>query len=249
MLKILRTYWPEVRPGDVLAGGHRNLVLGARLGRDRVAVRRSRRMGPSLEWELDLLGFFAASGFIVPRPIPASDGGVHHAGVCVMSWLDGDPPHTEADWRRVAAALHRLHVVTTGRTQRPGFAGTRELLRGDSGGDIDLTAMPPEAVAICRAAWRAMAGEPESVVHGDPGGENLRLTAAGVGIIDWDESRVDASALDLAENPLAAEYIHPPERLAIVRTAADAWEVANGWLIEPAYARRKLATLRAGERS
>ncbi len=249
VLRILHTNWPGVRPGDLLAGGHRNLVLAATLGGLHVAVRRSRRTGPALAWEFDLVDVLARAGFIVPRPIPAADGGLHHEGVCVITWLDGDSPETEMDWRRVAATLRRLHAMTAGWTQRPGFAGTRELLERDSGGDVDLSAMPPEAVAICRNAWRAIAAEPESVVHGDPGAGNIRLTAAGVGLIDWDEARVDASALDLAENPRAAEFIQPPARLAAVRAAADAWEVANGWQIEPGYARRKLAGIRAGEMS
>jgi hypothetical protein len=38
---------------------------------------------------------------------------------------------------------------------------------------------------------------------------------------------------------------------AVVKTAAraavTAWEAANGWLVEPAYARRRLALLEADE--
>ena len=97
--------------------------------------------------------------------------------------------------------------------------------------------------ARCRAAWCAIASEPRSVVHGDPGAQNLRLTRAGAGLLDWDEARVDASVLDLAENPLADEMVQPHARLAAVKTAATAWEAANGWLIEPDYAQRKLAAL------
>jgi hypothetical protein len=117
------------------------------------------------------------------------------------------------------------------------------LLDATRGGDVDLAAMPEDGVVRCRAAWRAIAGEPRSIVHGDPGAQNLRLTRAGVGILDWDEARVDASVLDLAENPLAEELIQPRARLAAVQTAATAWEAANGWSIEPDYARRKLAAL------
>jgi hypothetical protein len=82
-----------------------------------------------------------------------------------------------------------------------------------------------------------------AVVHGDPGPANIRITASGVGLLDWDESRVDVTDLDLAELP-GAEL--PPDRLAAVRAAATAWEAANGWTVEPSYARRQLALLRAG---
>ena len=56
----------------------------------------------------------------------------------------------------------------------------------------------------------------------------------------WDESRVDCPELDLAWLPL--------NRLGLLkepaRTAAEAWEVANGWTVEPDHARRRLVELR-----
>ena len=219
------------------------------MGGERVVARRTRRANDALAWEIDLLAFLTGEGFLVPRPIPAIDGRLFHDGVCVLTWLDGDQPASDNDWRLVASTLQRLHAVTAAWPQRPGFAGTRELLDEVRGGDVDLTTMPEDGVTRCRAAWRAIAGEPRSVVHGDPGAQNLRLTRAGVGILDWDEARVDASVLDLAENPLAAELVQPQARLTAVQTAATAWEAANGWLIEPDYARRKLAALRDAEES
>jgi hypothetical protein len=62
-------------------------------------------------------------------------------------------------------------------------------------------------------------------------------------LLDWDEARVDATELDLAELP--GTHV-PPRRRAVVRAAATAWEAANGWTVEPSYARRQLALLRAG---
>ena len=79
-------------------------------------------------------------------------------------------------------------------------------------------------------------------MHGDPGPANIRITNAGVGFLDWDEARVDCTELDLAGLP--GRHL-PPERLAIARTAVTAWEAANGWIVEPAYARRQLALLLA----
>lgn len=114
----------------------------------------------------------------------------------------------------------------------------------ERGGDVDLSVMPVDAVAACRRAWAALVGTPEAVVHGDPGPANIRITAAGVGLLDWDEARLDSSDLDLAGLPVSAL---PPDRLAVAGTAATAWEAANGWTVEPPYARRQLALLRAGK--
>jgi Phosphotransferase enzyme family len=116
-------------------------------------------------------------------------------------------------------------------------------MTAERGGDVDLSVMPPGAVADCRRAWARLAGNPEAVVHGDPGAPNIRLTGAGAGLLDWDEARVDYADLDLAEMP---DRDLPPGRLAAARTAATAWEAANGWTVEPAYARRQLELLRSG---
>jgi hypothetical protein len=66
-----------------------------------------------------------------------------------------------------------------------------------------------------------------------------RMTAAGPGLLDWDEARVDYTCLDLAELPI--EGLLPAARLTAARRAVTAWEAASGWLLEPAYARRRLA--------
>jgi len=185
----------------------------------------------------------AGLDLIVPTPILTKDGRLNDDGVCVFTWVDGDSPVTEADWLAVTDALTRLHQVSASWSQRPGFASTRDLLEVDSGGDVDLREMPRDAVLTCRAAWAGIFEEPRSVVHGDPGPGNIRVTTNGVGLIDWDEARVDASVLDFAEHPLAATLIQPSTRRAAARRAATAWEAANGWRIEPEYARRKLSEL------
>ena len=234
--------WGALEVVGPLGGGNRNEVVEVRRGDERLVARRSRRPEAALAWEVRLLEHLAASGIRVPAPVPALDGRRHVAGVIVMTWLDGEAPEPE-DWPLVAATLCRVHEVTRGWPQRPGSASTRQLLTTDRGGDVDLSAMPAEAVADCRRAWAALAGAPEAVLHGDPGPANIRVTAAGVGLLDWDEARVDATDLDLAELPCSDL---PPSRLAVARTAATAWEAANGWLVEPAYARRQLALLRSG---
>ena len=245
-----------------LGGGNRNAVLELRRGPERLVARRSPRSAASLDWEVALLDHLARHGLLVSAVIPARDGRRHVDGVVVLSWLDGRPPGP-GDWPAVAAALRRLHAVTAGWPQRPGFASTRELITADRGGDADLSTMPPGAVAACRAAWQRLAGTPQAVVHGDPGPANIRMTSAGAGLLDWDEARVDYTDLDLADLPdsdlpdsdlpdsdlpdgdLPARFL-PPVRLAAARAAVRAWEAASGWRAEPSYARRQLALLQSG---
>jgi Ser/Thr protein kinase RdoA (MazF antagonist) len=237
--------WGSLRVVGRLGGGNRNEVLEVRRGHERLVARRSWRSAASLCWEVRLLEHLAERGIRVPVVVPALDGRRHVDGVLVMSWLEGRPPRV-GDWPAVAATLRRVHEATRGWPQRPGAASTRDLLTEERGGDVDLAKMPGGAVAACRRAWAGLAGSAEAVVHGDPGPANIRITPAGVGLLDWDEARVDATDLDLAELPAAGL---PPHRLALVRAAATAWETANGWTVEPSYARRQLALLRAGRHS
>jgi GNAT superfamily N-acetyltransferase len=81
--------------------------------------------------------------------------------------MEGGPPETEADWRRVADTLRQLHRFTRGWPQRPGWRSSTDLARRD-GTKIDLGAVPPEGVARCRAAWARLIGRQTCVVHGDP---------------------------------------------------------------------------------
>jgi Ser/Thr protein kinase RdoA (MazF antagonist) len=235
--------WDEPVVIGPLGGGSRNAVLELRYQGQRAVAHLSRRAPDSMDWEIHLLDHLAAHGFLVPLTIPALDGRRHVDGVVVQSWIDGTLPGPQ-DWASVAAQLRRLHQVTAGWPQRPGFASTTELLTAQRGGDVDLTVMPPAAVAACRRAWARLDGVPEAVVHGDPGPANIRICAGGVALLDWDEARVDRVDLDLAELPDADM---PPDRLAAARAAATAWEAANGWLVEPSYARRQLALLLAGK--
>jgi thiamine kinase-like enzyme len=106
--------------------------------------------------------------------------------------------------------------------------------------------MPQDIVEECRSAWRSIADEPTSVVHGDPGTDNILISEDQAVLIDWDESRVDASILDLAALPTMNIPGVDQNRLDDARRAADAWEVVVGWFVENEYARRRLAALREG---
>lgn len=231
--------WDGVRLTRRLGGGYRNEVWAARRGGQSLVARRSRRGAESLTWELDLLEFLRAHAFAVPECLPARDGRRHVDGVVVQTWLDGEPPAHD-DWPAVVAQLRRLHELTAGWPQRPGHASTVEMLTAEHGGDVDLRVMPGDAVVRCRAAWAPLVGWPTSVVHGDPGAANIRLHGGRVGLLDWDEARVDAADLDLADLPVV---VLSPARHAVAHAACHAWEAANAWRSEPEYARRRLAAL------
>jgi len=232
--------WGTVTMVGLLGGGNRTTAVAVRRGQERLVAHLSRRSPAGLDWQVKLVGHLAGHGLVVPAVVPAQDGRYHVDGVTVERWLDGRVPG-DADWPAVVAALRRLHEVTAGWPQRPGFAATRELLTRERGGDVDLSLMPADAVAGCRHAWAGLAAGPQTVVHGDPGPPNIRITSDGVGLLDWDEARVDHPDLDLADLP--AEVL-PPARLAAARLAVRAWEAASGWVTEPSYARHQLALLR-----
>ena len=124
-------------------------------------------------------------------PIPTTDGRLFVDGLVVMRYVEGGPPETEADWRRVADTLRRLHRLTQGWPQRSAWRSSTDLLRAETGTRIDLGAMPPEGVARCRAAWARLIGRQTCIIHGDPNPRNIRMNADRVALIDWDKAHMD----------------------------------------------------------
>jgi Ser/Thr protein kinase RdoA (MazF antagonist) len=177
----------------------------------------------------------------VPVPIAARDGRLFADGLVVMTHLDGGPPETQADWRRVAGTLRELHRSTQGWPQRPGWRSSTDLLHAETGTRIDLGAMPPEGVARCRAAWARLIGRQTCVVHGDPNLGNVRMTAREVALIDWDESHVDVPDLDLVLPGNAAGLDDGAHDIAAQASAA--WEAAVCW--DGEYAVERLTEVRA----
>ncbi|MFC4068613.1 phosphotransferase [Actinoplanes subglobosus] len=162
------------------------------------------------------------------------------ARAVVMTYVEGGPPESPADWRRVAATLRDLHRLTRGWPQRPGRRSSLDLRHTLTGTRIDLGAMPPEGVAACRAAWARLAGRETCVVHGDLNPRNVRVTASRIALIDWDESHVDVPDLDLALPGNAAgldDLAHD-----IAAQASAAWQAAVCW--DDDYAIRRLAEVR-----
>jgi Ser/Thr protein kinase RdoA (MazF antagonist) len=240
--ELLHAWHPEAVAGRSL-GGQRNDVREVWLDGVRYAGKLARRDAASLDWELSLLGHLRRAGLRVPVPQPALDGRRRVGRLVVASWLEGEPPASATDWALVAGELSRLHALTRAWPQRPDFRSSLDLLREDVGGDIRLDHMPADAVALCRDAWHCLADQPLSVVHGDPSANNIRLLSGRVGFLDWDEARVDLSLLDLGALPYETALALEPVLLSSAHRAALAWETACSWLVEPAYAQRRLKEL------
>lgn len=229
----------RIRP---LTGGVANDVWSLRLGGRLVVGRLGRRSDADLAWEAALLQYLDREGLTVPVPVPTRDGRLFVDGLMVMTYVEGGPPETEGDWRRVAEALRQLHRLTRNWPQRPGWRSSIDFLHAETGTRIDLSAMPAEAVVRCRAAWARLSGRETCVVHGNPANPgNVRVTAERVGLIDWDEAHVDVSNLDLVLPHNAAGLEGKAHDDAA--QAAAAWEAAVCW--DDAYAIGRLAEVRS----
>lgn len=237
----LRRWGDDAVRVERLAGGVVNDVWSVRVDGRLAVGRLGSRSDADLAWEAELLRYLDKAGLTVPVPIPAKDGRLFADGLMVMTRLEGGQPETDADWRRVAAMLRELHRLTRGWPQRPGWCSSTDLLRADTGTKIDLGLLPAEGVVRCRAAWARLVGRETSVVHGDPNPTNVRVTAGGVGLIDWDEARVDVPLLDLVL-PGNAAGLEAGE-LDVAAQAFAAWEAAVTW--GNGYGAERLAAVRA----
>lgn len=227
---------------EPLAGGVANDVWRLRVNGQIAVGRLGTRSDADLAWEAALLQYLDREGMNVPVPIPTSDGRQFVDGLVVMTYMEGGPPETATEWRRVAETLRQLHSLTQGWPQRPGWRSSTDLLKAETGTKIDLRAMPPEGVARCRAAWARLRGRPTCVVHGNPTNPgNIRMTATGVALIDWDEAHVDVAELDLVLPHNAAVLDNDMHDIA--GQASAAWEAAVCW--DDDYAVKRLAEVRA----
>lgn len=238
--------WSQLELEAPVAGGHRNEVWSGWWRDERVAVRRSRRSAESLAWELALIADLERAAFVVPSVVPTDAGLASAGGVVVQRWIEGHPPATADEWALVASELGRLHSVFAGRQQRPGCHVLHELDLAGRSVDADLAEIPVEVATELLDIFATASDARVSVVHGDPAPSNLRITAAGqVGLLDWDESRVDVTLLDLAH--LGVRVLDEAQHAGAL-ALADAWEVANAWVAEPDYARARWQELRSRQR-
>jgi Ser/Thr protein kinase RdoA (MazF antagonist) len=227
---------------EKLAGGVANDVWSVRVNGRLAVGRLGARSDADLAWETELLQHLDREGLTAPVPIPTTDGRLFVDGLVVMTYVEGAPPETEADWHRVALMLRQLHRLTRRWPQRPGWRSSIDLLQVDTGTRIDLRAMPAEGVARCRAAWTRLLGRQTCVVHGNPNSPgNVRVTPQRVALIDWDESHVDVPDLDLVLPYNAADL--DDGALDIASQASAAWEAAVCW--DDGYAIKRLGEVRA----
>jgi Ser/Thr protein kinase RdoA (MazF antagonist) len=106
---------------EPLAVGVANDVWGVRVYGHLAVGRLGAKSDADLAWETELLRYLDHEGLTVPVPIPMADGRLFADGLVVMTYVEGTPPETEADWRRVADTLRQLHRLTQGWPQRPGW--------------------------------------------------------------------------------------------------------------------------------
>ena len=66
------------------------------------------RSDADLSWETELLRHLDGEGMTVPVPIPTMDGRYFVDGLVVMTYVEGGPPETMADWCRVADTLRQF---------------------------------------------------------------------------------------------------------------------------------------------
>ena len=90
---------------EPLAGGVANDVWRVRVNGQPAVGRLGARSDADLAWETELLVHLDREGLTVPVPIPTTDGRLYADGLVVMTYLEGGPPATKADWRRVAGTL------------------------------------------------------------------------------------------------------------------------------------------------
>jgi Ser/Thr protein kinase RdoA (MazF antagonist) len=239
--KGLRYWGTDAIRVELLAGGVANDVWSVRVRGQLAVARLGTRSDLDLAWETELLLHLARQCLTVPVPIPTIDGRLFADGLVVMTFVEGGPPETDADWRRVADTLRQLHKVTDGWPQRPGWRSSIDLLYAETGTKIDLRAMPPDGVARCRGAWARLVGRPSCVVHGDPNPRNIRMTGDRVGLIDWDEAHADAPDIDLGALPNNAASLDN-EAYDVATQASAAWQAAVCW--DDAYSKTQLARVR-----
>ena len=219
-----------------IAGGHINSAFLVQMGNEYRVLKSTTQTEASVRWIANVQAVAQEIGLVVPEIIPAKDGQLVVSGMTLEPWINGQSA-SKRDRQELAPQLAEFHRLTRGWPQRPRFASSLELLETDRGGDINLAQMPHCVVERCRHRWQDLAGQPQSVIHGDLALENVLKTAGGrYALIDWDEARVDVSLLDTVglfeENPG-----YSWDTWTRAECALDAWEVAVSWQREPAYAR------------
>lgn len=212
-------------PLEPIGAGARNAVF--RCGD--LVLKSTRRSEAALRWLTPVQAAARRAGFVISDSVPARNGRLIAGNWTAERFLPGRPAEG-GELAALASRIAAFHRAARWLPPRPGCPGMAALLRVGRGGDVALPAMPRPLAKAIRAAFAAVAGTAQGVVHGDLNPGNVILTAGGPALIDWDESRRDALFLDRAALGLR---LRPAER-----RAALAWEIACCWGPEPARARR-----------
>ncbi|MEM6325422.1 MAG: phosphotransferase [Pseudomonadota bacterium] len=172
-------------------------------------ARYQRESEASLRWVEQAKALARRAGFRVPPLRRLASGALSAGGWTLEPWLPGGAP---TNWQLFKPVITRFHNLSRRLPARPGHP------------------------AMYRRGGRFARFFPKptlSAVHGDLHAGNVLVGPGGPALIDWEESRRDDPAFDLAAfRPKSAEVLHL------------AYEGAVCWQREPARARQMAARLR-----
>ena len=103
--EVLDQWGDDVARIERLQTGVGNEVWSLRVNGHLAVGRLGTRSDADLSWETELLRHLDREGMTVPVPIPTTDGRYFADGLVVMTYVEGRPPETKGDWRRVADTL------------------------------------------------------------------------------------------------------------------------------------------------
>ena len=99
--EVLEQWGDDVARIQPLTGGVGvNEVWSVRVNGHLAVGRLGARSDADLAWETELLRQLDREGLTVPVPIPTTAGRLFAEGLVVMTYVEGGPPETEADWCR-----------------------------------------------------------------------------------------------------------------------------------------------------
>jgi Ser/Thr protein kinase RdoA (MazF antagonist) len=189
-----------------LGGGYHNLVSRA----GDLVVRIEQRDIESVVWEHELLAWLAEDIPEVVAPVAAADGSTLLATdgrvVSLLPFVDGTP-RGGLEAAELFARIHRRGADWPGARPRPGRPGYADLdWERNDWWDWSVVRKPPELVRAFDRARAWVASAPELVVtpiHGDPAQQNVLWDGRRIaGVLDWEWSRLDWPALELANAAL-----------------------------------------------
>jgi Ser/Thr protein kinase RdoA (MazF antagonist) len=121
--EALEQWGDDVTRLEPLTGGGVNQVWSVRVNGQLAVARLGSRSDADLAWETDLLRHLDRQGLRVPVPLATTSGRLFADGLVVMTYVEGEPPETEADWRRVAGSY--ASCIGSRRAGRSARAGGR----------------------------------------------------------------------------------------------------------------------------